>query len=75
MMNSNETRLTVAIADIIISEGLSFNLELKGPESLFFHLSSNIMIWQTHMVTHPQSTISFKAENHRTQAILRYSVL
>ena len=26
MMTSNETRLTVAIADLIISEGLSFNL-------------------------------------------------
>ena len=25
MMTSNETRLTVAIADLIISEGLSFN--------------------------------------------------
>ena len=29
MMNSNETRLTVAIADLIISEGLSFNLSQK----------------------------------------------
>ena len=28
-MTSNETRLTVAIADIIISEGLSFNLYQK----------------------------------------------
>ena len=28
-MNSNETRLTVAIADINISEGLSFNLSQK----------------------------------------------
>ena len=29
MMNSNETRLIVAIADIIISEGLSFNISHK----------------------------------------------
>ena len=29
MMASNETRLTVAIADLIISEGLSFNLSQK----------------------------------------------
>ena len=28
-MTSNETRLTVAISDIIISEGLSFNLSQK----------------------------------------------
>ena len=30
MMTSNETRLTVAIADLIISEGLSFNLSQKS---------------------------------------------
>ena len=29
MMTSNETRLTVAIDDLIISEGLSFNLSQK----------------------------------------------
>ena len=29
MMTSNETRLTVAISDLIISEGLSFNLYQK----------------------------------------------
>ena len=29
MMNSNETRLTVAISDLIISEGLSFNISQK----------------------------------------------
>ena len=29
MMTSNETRLTVAIADLVISEGLSFNLSQK----------------------------------------------
>ena len=29
MMNSNDTRLTVAIYDLIISEGLSFNLSQK----------------------------------------------
>ena len=29
MTNSNETHLTVAITDIIISEGLSFNLSQK----------------------------------------------
>ena len=29
MMTSNETGLTVAIADLIISEGLSFNLSQK----------------------------------------------
>ena len=28
-MTSNETRLTVAIADLIISEGLSFNISHK----------------------------------------------
>ena len=28
-MNSNETRLTIAIADLIISEGLSFNISQK----------------------------------------------
>ena len=28
-MTSNDTRLTVAIADIIISEGLSFNISQK----------------------------------------------
>ena len=30
MMTSNETRLTVAIADLIISEGLSFNLSQRS---------------------------------------------
>ena len=30
MMTSNETRLTVAIADLIISEGLSFSLSHKS---------------------------------------------
>ena len=29
MMTSNETRLTVAISDLVISEGLSFNLSQK----------------------------------------------
>ena len=29
MMTSNETRLTVAIADLVISEGLSFNISQK----------------------------------------------
>ena len=29
MMTSNETRLTFSIADLIISEGLSFNLSQK----------------------------------------------
>ena len=29
MMTSNETRLIVAIVDLIISEGLSFNLSQK----------------------------------------------
>ena len=29
MMTYNETRLTVAIADLVISEGLSFNLSQK----------------------------------------------
>ena len=29
MMTSNETRLTVAISDLVISEGLSFNLSHK----------------------------------------------
>ena len=29
MMTSDETRLTVAIADLIISEGLSFNISQK----------------------------------------------
>ena len=29
MMTSNDTLLTVAIADIIISEGLSFNMSQK----------------------------------------------
>ena len=29
MMNYNETRLTVAITDLIISESLSFNLSHK----------------------------------------------
>ena len=30
MMTSNETRLTVAISDLVISEGLSFNLSQKS---------------------------------------------
>ena len=47
--------------------------QISLPESLFFHLSNNIMTWQIHMVTHPQGTISFSAANHRTQEILRYS--
>ena len=29
MMTSNDTRLTVAIIDLVISEGLSFNLSQK----------------------------------------------
>ena len=29
MMTSNETRLTVAISDLIVSEGLSFNISQK----------------------------------------------
>ena len=43
--------------------------------SNFVHnLSSNILTWQTHLVTQPQSIINSSVENHRTQAILRFSV-
>ena len=47
--------------------------KISPPEILFTHLSSNITTWQIHMVTHPQSTISLLAANHRTLKILRYS--
>ena len=49
--------------------------QISLPESLFSHLSSNIMTWQIRMVTHPQSTVTFSAANYRNQAILRYSLL
>ena len=47
--------------------------QISLQERLFSHLFSNIMTWQMHMVTHPQSTISFSDANHRTQTILQYS--
>ena len=47
--------------------------QISLPERLFSRLSINIMTWEIHMVTHPQSTISFSAENHRTLKALRYS--
>ena len=47
--------------------------QISLPESLFSHLSSNITTWQIHLVTHPRSTISFSAANHRTLTILLYS--
>ena len=47
--------------------------QISLPESLFSHLSSNITTWQIHVVTQPQSTISFSSENHKTLKILRYS--
>ena len=47
--------------------------QISLPERLFSRLLSNIMTWQIHTVTHPQSTISFSAANHWTHTILRYS--
>ena len=47
--------------------------QISLPESLFSHLLSNITTWQIHMVTNPQSTISFLTANHRTLTILWYS--
>ena len=42
IMTSNETRLTVAIADLIISEGLSFNLAQKSRFKKMFDLARNV---------------------------------
>ena len=41
-MTSNETRLTVAIADLIISEGLSFNLSQKPRFKKFLDLARTV---------------------------------
>ena len=41
-MTSNETRLTVAIADLIISEGLSFNLYQKSRFKKVLDLARNV---------------------------------
>ena len=42
MMTSNETRLTVSIADLIISEGLSFNLSHKTRFKKVLDLAMNV---------------------------------
>ena len=42
MMTSNETRLTVAISDLIISEGLSFNLSQKPRFKKVLDLARNV---------------------------------
>ena len=42
MMTSNETCLTVAIADLIISEGLSFNLFQKPSFKKVMELARNV---------------------------------
>ena len=41
MMTSNETRLTVAISDIIISDGISFNISQKTRFQKVLHLKRN----------------------------------
>ena len=41
-MNSNETRLTVAIAELIISEGLSFILSHKPRFKKVLDLARNV---------------------------------
>ena len=45
MMTSNETRLTVAIADIIISEGLSFNLSQKPRFKKVLELARTVYLY------------------------------
>ena len=42
MMTSNETRLTLAITDLIISEGLSFNLAQKYRFKKVLDLAINV---------------------------------
>ena len=42
MMTFNETHLTVAIADLIISEGLSFNIAQKPRFKKFLDLARNV---------------------------------
>ena len=42
IMTSNETRLTAAIADIVISEGLSFNLSKKPRFKKVLELSRTV---------------------------------
>ena len=42
MMTSNETHLTFAIADLIISEGLSFNLSQKPRFKKVIDLARNV---------------------------------
>ena len=42
MMTSNETRLTVAIADLIIYEGLSFIISQKHRFKKVFHLERTV---------------------------------
>ena len=42
MMTYNETRLTVAITDLMISEGLSFNLSQKPRFKKVLELAKNV---------------------------------
>ena len=42
MMTSNETRLTVAITDIIVYEGLSFNISQKPRFKKVLDLERNV---------------------------------
>ena len=42
ILTSNETHLTVAIADLIISEGLSFNISQKPRFKKFLDLSRTV---------------------------------
>ena len=42
MMTSNETRLTVAIADLVISEDLSFNLSQKPRSKKVLELARTV---------------------------------
>ena len=42
ILNSNETRITVAIAELIISEGLYFNLAQKPRFNKVLYLAKNV---------------------------------
>ena len=56
MMTLNKTRLTVAISDLIISEGLSFNLAQKIKFKKVLYLARNV----SKFCQHPNKNIKYK---------------
>ena len=49
--------------------------QILFPSNFVHNLSSSILTWQTHLVTHPQIIITPSVVNNSIQSILRFSVI